>query len=100
MKILLTGGTGYIGKRLLPLLLQSGHQVICTVRDKNRFNVPLSFVDNIKVIETDFADVSSVNAIPSDVDVAYYLIHSMKKITRPWKKIVPKIFGMLLKKQV
>jgi uncharacterized protein YbjT (DUF2867 family) len=77
LKILLTGGTGYIGKRLLPLLLQSGHQVICTVRDKNRFNVPLSFIDNIKVIETDFADVSSVNAIPSDVDVAYYLIHSM-----------------------
>ena len=77
MKILLTGGTGYIGKRLLPLLLQAGHQVVCTVRDKSRFNVPLSFVKNIKVIETDFADVDSVNSIPFDIDVAYYLIHSM-----------------------
>jgi nucleoside-diphosphate-sugar epimerase len=36
MKILLTGTTGYIGKRLLPLLLDEGHEVICCVRDKHR----------------------------------------------------------------
>ncbi len=38
MKILLTGVTGYIAQRLLPVLLQNGHEVICCVRDKNRFN--------------------------------------------------------------
>ncbi|MFT7395695.1 MAG: hypothetical protein ACI96G_000427, partial [Flavobacterium sp.] len=37
MKILLTGATGYIGKRLLPLLIGQGHHVVCCTRDKNRF---------------------------------------------------------------
>jgi hypothetical protein len=32
MKILLTGATGYIGKRLLPLLVEQGHEIICCVR--------------------------------------------------------------------
>ncbi|MFV8358390.1 NAD-dependent epimerase/dehydratase family protein, partial [Flavobacterium sp. XS1P32] len=31
MKILLTGATGYIGKRLLPLLVEQGHEIICCV---------------------------------------------------------------------
>lgn len=37
MKILLTGATGYIGKRLLPVLVEAGHHVVCCVRDLNRF---------------------------------------------------------------
>jgi nucleoside-diphosphate-sugar epimerase len=36
MRILLTGATGYIAQRLLPLLLNNGHEVICCVRDKSR----------------------------------------------------------------
>ncbi|MDQ3395280.1 MAG: NAD-dependent epimerase/dehydratase family protein, partial [Bacteroidota bacterium] len=32
MKILLTGATGYIGKRLLPELIAQGHEVVCCVR--------------------------------------------------------------------
>mgnify|MGYP001002015701 CR=1 FL=1 len=36
MKILVTGATGYIGKRLIPLLLNDGHNIVCTVRDKDR----------------------------------------------------------------
>jgi uncharacterized protein YbjT (DUF2867 family) len=42
MKILLTGATGYIGKRLLPLLVEQGHEIICCVRDKNRFYCQLT----------------------------------------------------------
>lgn len=34
MKILLTGVTGYIAQRLLPVLLDNGYEVICCVRDK------------------------------------------------------------------
>ena len=37
MKILLTGANGYIGKRLLPLLIERGCEVVCAVRDKARF---------------------------------------------------------------
>jgi thioester reductase-like protein len=39
MKILLTGATGYIGKRLLPILIAQGQRVICCVRDKTDFTL-------------------------------------------------------------
>jgi uncharacterized protein YbjT (DUF2867 family) len=77
MKILLTGVTGYIGKRLLPLLLDQGHEVICCVRDKNRFYYPEKEIKNIQLIEVDFLNQESVEKIPNDIDAAYYLIHSM-----------------------
>jgi uncharacterized protein YbjT (DUF2867 family) len=77
MKILLTGATGYIGKRLLPELISKGHHVVCCVRDKNRFNPPASLLKNIEVIEVDFLDKNSLQQIPKDIDGAYYLMHSM-----------------------
>ena len=36
MKILVTGATGYIGKRLIPLLVNDNHYVVCAVRDTLR----------------------------------------------------------------
>ncbi|MEO7961199.1 MAG: SDR family oxidoreductase, partial [Ginsengibacter sp.] len=77
MKILLTGATGYIARRLLPALLQNGHKVVCCVRDKNRFNKKDYPPENLRVIEGDFLDKDSLKEIPDDIDVAYYLIHSM-----------------------
>ena len=77
MKVLLTGATGYIGKRILPLLIQNGHHVVCCVRDASRFNPPCSLRANISVVELDLLNPSSLTAIPSDIDVAYYLVHSM-----------------------
>lgn len=79
MKILLTGVTGYIGKRLLIQLLEEGHHVVCSVRDKNRFSLRLfkEKLDQIEVIENDFLDEATLNNIPKDIDAAYYLIHSM-----------------------
>ena len=79
MKILLTGVTGYIAQRLLPVLLQHGHQVVCCVRDRNRFNDKYAS-ERIEVIETNFLDKSSLNAIPDDIEVAFYLIHSMSTL--------------------
>ncbi|AZI67875.1 SDR family oxidoreductase [Kaistella daneshvariae] len=79
MKIFLTGGTGYIGKRLLIQLLEEGHHVVCSVRDKNRFGLKLfkDKIEQIEVIENDFLDESSLENIPKDIEAAYYLIHSM-----------------------
>jgi len=81
MKILLTGTTGYIGKRLLPILLKEGHEVICCVRDKKRTDLSNFEGENIKIIELDFLDEKSLDIIPKDIDVAYYLIHSMSVST-------------------
>ena len=77
MKILLTGATGYIGKRLLPVLIEAGHEVICCVRDKSRFNPPEAIKNKIQIIQIDLLVKESLNAIPKDIDGAYYLVHSM-----------------------
>jgi uncharacterized protein YbjT (DUF2867 family) len=77
MKILLTGTTGYIGKRLLPMLIKDGHTVICCVRDKDRYFPPESLLPYIEIIEIDLLDPSSLNRIPREIDGAYYLVHSM-----------------------
>jgi uncharacterized protein YbjT (DUF2867 family) len=78
MKILLTGTTGYIAKRLLPVLLEQGHEVICSVRDKNR--LPKDGIYNhtrVSLFEADYLNEISYNKILDGVDAAYYLIHSM-----------------------
>jgi len=77
MKILLTGATGYIGKRLLPILVKKGHEVVCCVRDANRFNPPESLLPFIEIIQVDFLEAASLGNVPTDIDAAYYLIHSM-----------------------
>lgn len=77
MKILLTGATGYIGKRLLPNLLEEGHELYCCVRNKNRFNPPVVNNDKITILEVDFLKPETLDKIPKDIDIAYYLIHSM-----------------------
>ncbi len=81
MKILLTGVTGYIAQRLLPVLLESGHEVVCCVRDKNRFNSKNYSTANLTIIEVDFLKKESLQHIPTDIDVAYYLIHSMSTLS-------------------
>ena len=77
MKILLTGASGYIGKRLLPVLVENGHEVVCCVRDKTRFSYPKSLDPMVQVVEVDLLDQSSLNNIPKDIDGAFYLVHSM-----------------------
>lgn len=77
MKILLTGATGYIGKRILPLLIEQGHEVVCCTRDQSRFNPPESLKEHLSVIEVDLLKPSTLHRIPNDIDVAYYLVHSM-----------------------
>ncbi|PTM03327.1 MAG: DUF2867 domain-containing protein [Bacteroidetes bacterium] len=77
MKILLTGSTGYIGKRLLPTLIEAGHEVVCCVRDIKRFNPAESLKENLSVITLDLLDESTLGNIPKDIDGAFYLVHSM-----------------------
>lgn len=77
MKILLTGASGYIGKRLLPVLIEQGHEVICCVRDKNRFETKNYFKGRVTVIEVDFLKPVNNTETHPEFDAAYFLIHSM-----------------------
>lgn len=77
MKILLTGVTGYVGKRLLPALIEKGHKIVCCVREKNRLTIHPTLLKQIEVIEIDFLKEITPDAFPQDIEVAYFLIHSM-----------------------
>jgi uncharacterized protein YbjT (DUF2867 family) len=87
MKILLTGITGYIGQRLLPALLKDGHEIVCCVRDKARFDMSRYASEKVEVIEVNFLDAASLKAIPDDIDAAYYLIHSMSTVNADFEKL-------------
>ena len=81
MKILLTGATGYIGQRLLPLLTEAGHDVVCLVRDPRRFALPDTLPEalhaRVSVVKADLLRPRTLAAAPTDIDAAYYLVHSM-----------------------
>ena len=77
MHILLTGATGYIGKRLLSVLLNQGHFVTAVVRDKNRLQIQDAYRDHLSIVEYDFNKPCEGVELPSTIDVAFYLLHSM-----------------------
>lgn len=77
MRILLTGVTGYVGKRLLPALVEKGHDIVCCVREKNRLTIHKNLLEKVEIIEIDFLKDPEINKIPKKIDAAYYLIHSM-----------------------
>lgn len=86
MRILLTGANGYIGMRLLPQLLEAGHQVVCAVRDKNRLSVDEDILDRIEIVEIDFLKDPDPERLSGKLDAAYYLIHSMSTSTGDFDK--------------
>lgn len=79
MKILLTGVTGYIGRRLVYELLDRGYEVICCVRDKSRVVLPSQILARVTFLEIDFLAPPPLESLPVDIDGAYYLIHSMSQ---------------------
>ena len=79
MKILLTGSNGYIGKRLLPVLIDMNYEIVCCVRDINRFHAPKEIRDKVEIIELDLLKDETLKNIPKDIDGAFYLVHSMSE---------------------
>lgn len=77
MKVLVTGATGYIGKRLIPLLTNNGHEVVCVIRDIHRADKEYLEDSQITFVQGDFLKPETLSSIPEDIDAAYYLIHSM-----------------------
>ena len=86
MRILLTGANGYIGMRLLPQLLEQGHEVVCAVRNRNRFTSNEELKEKVEVVELDFLKDTTAPDVIRNIDVAYYLIHSMTASTKDFDK--------------
>ncbi len=73
--VCLTGGTGYIGGRLLPLLESRGGRVRCLSRRPESLQGQVSSAT--EVVRADVLDRDSLAAALEGVGVAYYLVHSM-----------------------
>lgn len=75
MKVLLTGSTGYIGRRLKQQLLNDENiELKLLVRNKKSIS---SLNENAQIIEGDTFNKESLKEALKDVEVAYYLIHSL-----------------------
>jgi uncharacterized protein YbjT (DUF2867 family) len=74
--ILVTGATGYVGGRLVPHLLAHGDRVRCLVRDPARLE-GREWSQAVEVAAGDVLRPETLAGPLEDVDVAYYLVHSM-----------------------
>jgi uncharacterized protein YbjT (DUF2867 family) len=76
MNVLVTGATGYIGGRLIPLLLQRGHRVRVLVRDPKRLQAR-SWTGQVDIVQGSVSEAGKMAAAVEGMDAAYYLVHAM-----------------------
>ena len=70
-RILVTGATGFIGRRLVRALVEAGHDVKAMTRHPETYDGPG------RPVRGDVAERASLTEPLEDVDVAYYLVHSL-----------------------
>jgi len=78
-KILVAGATGYVGGRLVPILLQNGHHIRALTRNTDKVRSrPWGGHENLEVRQGDMLDHASVQQAVDGCSVVYYLVHSME----------------------
>lgn len=73
---LVTGATGYVGGHLAAMLVERGHVVRALARNPDKLQ-DAPWRDRAEVVKGDLSDPESLVAAFQDVDVLYYLVHSM-----------------------
>lgn len=75
MRVLVTGATGYVGGRLVPRLLDAGHEVRTTT--SNLAKPSPWWADRVETVVMDITDEGQVDSAVDVVDAVYYLVHGM-----------------------
>jgi uncharacterized protein YbjT (DUF2867 family) len=93
VKVLVTGATGYIGGRIVPLLVQRGHATRCLARSAKR--LAGRFAAEVEIVEGNVGDPADAARALEGCDVAYYLVHSMGSTSEfaQADRDVAKVFG-------
>lgn len=78
MKILVLGATGYVGGRLVCKLLESGYRVRAASRSIKKLKTRLwANHPDVELCAVDVMDLEQLKTETQDIDVVYYLVHSM-----------------------
>ncbi|HDS00956.1 MAG TPA: SDR family oxidoreductase [candidate division Zixibacteria bacterium] len=85
-KILVIGATGYVGRHLIPKLTQRGHHVRALVRDKARAPIDV-WGDDVELVEADVLKPETLPQALKDIEVVFYLVHSMSAGTDKFEKL-------------
>ena len=78
--ILVTGATGFIGKKLLERLAKTGYKVTAMSRTK----YPDS--ENVRFVTADAFDMDSLCNALKGIETAFYLLHSMEGSKKEWEE--------------
>ena len=76
-KILVTGPTGFIGKRLLYKLDEKGYRIRCLVRPPEKLNLTVPLKNEPEIVYGDLLNPESIEKALDGIETAYYLVHSM-----------------------
>lgn len=73
--ILLTGGTGYVGGRLIPVLEQNAVRLRCLARTPDKLRDRCQ--PSTEIVPGDVLDMASLDRAFQGIHTAYYLVHLM-----------------------
>jgi uncharacterized protein YbjT (DUF2867 family) len=81
--ILVLGSTGYVGGRLVPILLERGHKVRAAGRSVDKIMArPWGNNPNVEAVQADMHDADSLTKAAHGCRAAFYLVHSMSRPNR------------------
>lgn len=74
-RVLVTGGTGYVGGRLIPLLQRRGHRVRCLARRPEFLKSRVG--PETEIVAGDVLYIDTLDSAFAGIETAFYLVHSM-----------------------
>lgn len=84
--ILVTGASGYVGGRLITELISAGFKVRAISRNIDSLR-RFDWKDDVELVQADLSDPDGVAGIMQGVDIAYYLVHSMRDKDQDFEQV-------------